>query len=105
MSDSDSDCELVMVRTTSSHGHKSAPDNIDYKIKIKPNNKKTIGLLYTLKKGQILPYSPDLSRYSAQITFGRDLQPDLGLGWTRENNKGFWIFKGKPLCIAILAFE
>ena len=56
MSDSDSDIELV--RATS--GHNVAPDNRDFMIKIKPLDGGKIGLVYTLKKGQSLPYAPQL---------------------------------------------
>lgn len=57
--DSDSDCE--MVKTDSFSGHRVAPEDRDYPIKIKPLEMKKFGLLYTLKKGQSLPYAPELN--------------------------------------------
>ena len=77
LSDSDSDCEFV--KTSSVKGHKSAPNDEKFRIKIKARNKKTIGLLYTLVKGQVLPYTPELEGH--QIAFGQDLKPDMGPGW------------------------
>ena len=91
LSDSDSDCEFV--KTSSVKGHKSAPNDEKFRIKIKARNKKTIGLLYTLVKGQVLPYTPELEGH--QIAFGQDLKPDMGPGWTTEENKGCWIFRGQ----------
>ena len=57
---------------------------------------KTIGLLHTLKERQILKCSPDLS---SDHVWPRSPEPDLGPGWTCENSKGSWIFKGKPFLI------
>ena len=93
MSESDSECELV--RVTSSKGHKVAPFDGDYKIKIRPNQNKKCRLLYTLKKGQSLPYCPDLEHIAFKIIFGQDLKPEMGTGWTRKFIDGFWIFSGR----------
>ena len=51
MSDSDSDCEMVRVK--SFEGHKFAPEDKVFSIKKK-------GYIYTLKKNQSLPYAPHL---------------------------------------------
>ena len=56
MSDSDSDFEMVRVK--SFQGHKFAPSDTDFSIIIKPKKSKKLGLMYTLKKGQTLPYAP-----------------------------------------------
>ena len=92
MSDSDSECELL--RVSSSKGHKVAPCDSEYKIKIRPNQKKKCRLLYTLKKGQSLPYCPDLGVIVFKIIFGQDLKPEMGSGWTKKFSDGFWIFSG-----------
>lgn len=61
MSDSDSDsCDLVRVNSNKIKTHKFAPSDTEFKIKIKPLLTDKIGLLYVLKKGQDLPYSPEL---------------------------------------------
>lgn len=54
---SDFECEMVSINSFG--GHKVAPDDCEYPIKIKPLeiNK----FFYTLKKGQSLPYSPELN--------------------------------------------
>ena len=90
MSDSDSDCEYT--RTSSVEGYKVAPRDQDFKIKIKPTNGKTKALLYTLKSGQSLPYSPELEGFS--ITFGQDLKPCMGESWECQKRDDCWIFKG-----------
>ena len=91
MSDSDSsDC--VFVRTNSLKGHKAAPKDENYKIKIKPEGSVPKAILYTLKEGQHLPYSPILEGFV--ITFGQDLKPSMGSGWSCEQKKDTWVFKG-----------
>jgi hypothetical protein len=60
MSDSDSDSGLKRVHSRTEPLFKVAPRDIDFKIKIVDNNCEPIRLLYTLKKGQMLPYEPDL---------------------------------------------
>ena len=65
MSDSDSDCELKRVDSTKIKTYTFAPSDTDYKLKIKPLMEKKFALLYTLKKGQSLPYSPDLDGIDA----------------------------------------
>lgn len=58
MSDSDSDC--VMVKVKSIEGYKFAPKDKDYLLKIKPKGGKKSGRIYTLREGQSLPYAPNL---------------------------------------------
>lgn len=58
MSDSDSDCEMVRVK--SFEGHKFAPEDKVFSIKLKPFLGKKKGYIYTLKKNQSLPYAPHL---------------------------------------------
>ena len=58
MSDSDSDFEMVRVK--SFQGHKFAPSDTDFSIKIKPKKGRKIGFMYTLKNGQTLPYAPNI---------------------------------------------
>ena len=99
---SDSDSEVELVRTTSDKGHKVAPNDEEFKIKIKPRDQKTVGILYQLKKGQTLPYAPNLHGY--QITFGQDLKPDLGPGWSSDMSKGCWVFRGKHVDSPFLYF-
>ena len=65
MSDSESDCELVRVCSSASMPTEwdFAPDSIDFHFKVKLNGQdgKRSRLLYTLKKGVELPYSPTIS--------------------------------------------
>ena len=60
-SDSDSDGGFKRVDSTSVKLFLAAPEDIEFKIKIKPLvGGKSLKVLYTLKKGQKLPYEPDL---------------------------------------------
>jgi hypothetical protein len=69
MSDSDSSIELIKVSSTK--GHKYAPKEEDYKVKVKPCKTGTkFGFTYLLKKGTALPYTPDLeSKYLFILIF------------------------------------
>ena len=58
MSDSDSDCEMVRVK--SFQGHKFAPSDNSFSIIIKPKEGKKRRFLYTLNSGQTLPYAPTI---------------------------------------------
>ena len=60
MSDNDSDGDVSLVRVSSARGFKVAQDDVEYKIILKPGNNNKVGLVYTLKKGQELPYTPEL---------------------------------------------
>ena len=97
MTDSDSDCEFV--RTNSFDGHETVPRDEPYKIKFKSCDGKSTAVLYTLKKGQELPYCPILEGF--KLIFGKDLKPSMGVNWKCEKKKDIWIFKG---CIITLVF-
>ena len=58
MSDSDSECEMVKVK--SFQGHKFAPSDKNFSIIIKPKEGKKRGFMYTLNSGQTLPYAPTI---------------------------------------------
>ena len=61
--DSDSDSCMELTRVSSVKGHKVAPEELTFKIIIKPgvnSLREKVGFVYTLKKGQPLPYSPTL---------------------------------------------
>ena len=64
MSSSDSDSELVRVKSLPKLLPKvvflTAPEERDFKVKIKVQGMKTEKFIYTLKKGQKLPYQPML---------------------------------------------
>ena len=62
-SDSDSDCGLVRVNSVKKNDeYMESPRYIEFKIKFKDtSDAKLAGLIYKLKKGQELPYEPDLS--------------------------------------------
>ena len=55
---SDSDCELQLTRVSSTKVHKLVPEDTDYRLIFKPAKNERVGLLYTLKAGQVLPYVP-----------------------------------------------
>ena len=57
---SDSDCEVQMKKVSSTKSHKVAPEDSDFMLIFKPVNSKKFGLCYTLKKNQVLPYTPNL---------------------------------------------
>ena len=59
-SDSDSDGVFQRVDSTSTKLYSEVPEEIVFKMKIKPLGDKTLKLRYTLKKEQKLPYEPDL---------------------------------------------
>lgn len=65
---SDSDCELVRVYSTprGPTEHESVPYDMEYKMKIRKEDGKKVGLIYSLKEGVKLPYSSIIS--------GRNLQ-------------------------------
>ena len=111
MTDSESDCEMVRVK--SFQGHKFAPEEKVFSIKLKPILGKKRGYIYTLKKNQILPHTPFLEGllvFSSseikswivpdcefEIKICQDLKPDMGLGWERRFHKECWIFTGTQL--------
>ena len=113
MSDSDSDSGLVRVSSVKKPEYNEAPRDIDYKIKVKEEDK-PFGMLYTLKLGQSLPYEPDLSgrrhleladseilknpclefQVDYHIKFQRNLEPMMA-GWTAMKDGKYWIFKSE----------
>ena len=93
MSESESDSEFV--RTSSVKGYESVPREEEYKLKFKPWNGKSKAVLYTLKEGQNLPYSPVLEGYHVQ--FGKDLKPSMDSAWMCEKKQDVWVFKGEVL--------
>ena len=98
MTDTDSDCEFV--RTNSFDGHETVPRDETYKIKFKSCDGKSTAVLYTLKKGQELPYYPTLEGF--KLKFGKDLKPSMGVNWKCEKKKDIWIFKGCILTLILL---
>ena len=64
MSSSESDSELVRYNSQPELLPQvvflTAPEEKDFKVKIKVQGKKTEKFIYTLKKGQKLPYQPNL---------------------------------------------
>ena len=120
--DSDSDSSVELKRVSSFKGHKVAPEELTLKIIVKPSvnsTRKKVGFVYTLKKGQPLPYSPTLEGetndmnlffmtsfkvvenigYSLVIT--QDLKPEVSAGAGMlldvEFKNDCWIFKGTSL--------
>ena len=71
MSDYDSDSSTEMIKVSSTKGHKYAPKEEEYQVKVKPCKTGTkFGFTYTLKKGTALPYTPDLeSKYLFLLFF------------------------------------
>ena len=67
---SDTEFEDALVRVNSlEREHQVSPKDIDFKILIYSDGSvKPLGLLYTLKEGQVLPYEPDLSGTSLALT-------------------------------------
>ena len=61
-SSSDSCGELVKWTSTPKMPDQfdEATDNIDFRIKVKPKGQESIKFKYTLKKGQELPYYPEV---------------------------------------------
>ena len=57
---SDSDVEIELTRANSNPNFESAPVDKEFKIIVKPKELNKVGILYTLKSGQSLPYSPML---------------------------------------------
>ena len=117
--DSDSDSSVELKRVSSFKGYKVAPEEFTLKIIVKPgvnSTRKKVGFVYTLKKGQPLPYSPTLEGetndmnlflmtsskvvenigYSLVIT--QDLKPEVSAGAGMlldvELKNDCWIFKG-----------
>ena len=67
MSDSDSDC-CSLVRLNSNPvapvEFDFAPENLDFHIKVRMESGKFAKLVYTLKAGTPLPYTPDIPGFS-----------------------------------------
>ena len=62
MSDQDSDSSCELIRTVSNPAEwEFSPNNVDFQLKIKKDNGKSFKILYTLKKGVGLPYTPVLA--------------------------------------------
>ena len=68
MSDSDSGCEGLIRFNSFPLEFETAPSEIEFKLKVKNENKKWTGCIYTLKKGSPLPYKSSIA--------GRSLIPD-----------------------------
>ena len=94
---SESESESEFVRTSSQKDYESVPRDEDYKIKFKPCNGNSKAVLYTLKEGQNLPYSPVLEGYEVQ--FGKDLKPSMDSNWMCEKKQDVWVFKGEVLIL------
>lgn len=60
MSESDFDMGLKRVHSRKEPVFQVVPKDIDFRLRIVDINSEPIGLLYTLKEGQTLPYEPDL---------------------------------------------
>ena len=59
MSESDSDCETLVRLSSAPLEWETAPEAVEYKLKVKNNeSNKWEKYAYTIKKGYPLPYSP-----------------------------------------------
>ena len=72
MFDSDSDDEVPLKRVSSVSGkieYEKVTFDIDFKLKQKKTGEKSKKLLYTLKEGVNLPYSPDIEGRHPKFVF------------------------------------
>ena len=72
MFDSDSDDEVPLKRVSSVSGktkYEQVPFDIDFKLKQKKTGEKSEKLLYTLKEGVNLPYTPEIKGRRSKLSF------------------------------------
>ena len=98
MADSDSDDEAPLKRVCSVSGPTEwdcVPKETEFRLKFKTPGKKSVRLLYTLKKDLCLPYVPDIpvEDIEDQLTFNRSLVPEV-VGKVVRKDGEFWIIEG-----------
>ena len=113
MSDSDSDDGAPLKRVCSVSSPTVwdfVPEETDFKFKFKAQRKKSVRLLYTLKKGTSLPYTATIqgknwcrlffpflyiliADIADKVTFSKAVQPEVEGKVVRKDGE-FWIIEG-----------